>query len=74
MGERSLCTLKSWAPVALGLVVVSAYAYVYCLNTVGNGSWGSFRLADSIGLAAVVIGVIAAGFIFRRATPVTQVK
>jgi hypothetical protein len=61
--------MRARVPAALGGVVVSAYAFFYYLSSTGSGTGNSFVLVNSIGLAAVVIGIVAAGFILRRATP-----
>lgn len=53
----------------MGAGVILAYAFFYYLSTSGSENGNSFMLVNSVGLAAVVIGIVAAGFILRRATP-----
>ncbi|QQG49246.1 MAG: hypothetical protein HY247_02750 [archaeon] len=59
--------MKVWIPVALGAVITFAYVFFYFLSTVGGAT--SFGLVNSVGLAAVFIGLVAAGLLLRRATP-----
>ncbi len=61
--------MKLWVPIALGGVIAFAYALFYVLSTFGAPGAGPFGLANSVGLAAVLLGIVAAGFILRRATP-----
>lgn len=61
--------MKLWVPVALGSVVALAYAFFYFLSSLGGESAGTLTFANSVGLAAVVLGILAAGFVLRRATP-----
>jgi hypothetical protein len=63
--------MRTWVLAALGAVVILTYAFFYFLSTSGIGNGNSFVLINSVGLAAVIIGIIAAGFILRRATPHT---
>ncbi len=59
--------MKYWQGAALVAVVVVAYlVFGYLSSTKGTVSIG---VANAAGLAVVVIGVAAAGLIFRRATP-----
>ncbi len=61
--------MKLWVPVALGGLIVFAYAFFYVLSSVETQGATSIGLANSVGLVAVFIGLIAAGLLFRRATP-----
>ncbi len=61
--------MKLWVPVALGGVIAFAYAFFYLLSSAEAQSATSFGLANSVGLAVVFVGIIAAGFILRRASP-----
>ncbi len=61
--------MKLWVPVALGGLIVFAYAFFYVLSSVDTQGATSIELANSVGLVAVFIGLIAAGLLFRRATP-----
>jgi hypothetical protein len=62
-------SMKLWIPVALGSVIVLTYAIFYVLSSAEVQGATSFGLANSIGLVAVFIGLIAAGLLLRRATP-----
>ena len=58
--------MKLWIPVAGAVLLVLAYLLFYALGaTEGQGST-SLGLANAAGLAAVIIGIIAAVFILRR--------
>ncbi len=61
--------MKLWIPVALGGLIVLAYAFFYTLTAAETQGATSFGLANSVGLVAVFVGLIAAGFILRRAAP-----
>ena len=61
--------MKAWAVGALGGIIVFAYAFFYILGNSGGGDENPLGLVNSVGLAAVVVGVIAAGVILRRTTP-----
>lgn len=62
--------MKLWIPVALGGLIVLAYGFFYALSETETQGAASFGLANSVGLVAVFVGLIAAGIILRRATPV----
>jgi hypothetical protein len=61
--------MKLWIPVALGGLVVGAYAFLYALSSSQTEGAASIGLANSVGLVAVFVGLVAAGLILRRATP-----
>jgi Ni/Fe-hydrogenase subunit HybB-like protein len=63
--------LKVWVPVALGALITVAYVLFYFLNSVESRGATSFGLVNAVGLVAVVVGIIAAGMILRRASPPT---
>lgn len=61
--------MRLWIPLAVAAIVAVSYAFFYLISfTEGQGST-AFQLVNEIGLAAVVIGVVAAGVVLRRATP-----
>jgi len=61
--------LNLWIPFALGGLIVLAYAFYYALSETEAQGASSFGLANSVGLIAVFVGLIAAGMILRRAAP-----
>ena len=61
--------MKVWIPVALGAMIIGAYAFFYILSVSETQGATSIGLANSVGLVAVFVGLIAAGLIMRRATP-----
>jgi uncharacterized membrane protein len=61
--------MKLWIPIVLGCLVVLAFVFLYVLNATGPQGDTSFEIVNSVGLAAVLVGVIAAGFVLRRARP-----
>lgn len=61
--------MKLWVPVAVGGLIVFSYAIIYEIGLAETQGASSLGIANSIGLAAVFVGLIAAGFIMRRATP-----
>ncbi len=61
--------MKLWVPAALGCVVAAACALFYLLSAVGPQDANSLSLVNSVGLAAVVVGIVAAGFVLRRVAP-----
>jgi hypothetical protein len=62
-------SMKLWVPVTLGGLIAIAYAFFYELSLAETQGAASFSLANSAGIVAVFVGLIAAGFILRRATP-----
>ena len=50
-------------------MIVAAYALFYALSTVESQGATSIGIANSIGLVGVLVALIGAGFILRRATP-----
>jgi len=61
--------MKLWVPVAIGGLIILAYAFFYALSATEPQGATSFSLANSVGLLVVLVGVIAAGFVIRRASP-----
>jgi len=61
--------LKLWIPIAVGVLIVLAYTFFYTLSVTEPQGAASFDLTNSVGLVVVLVGVIAAGFVIRRANP-----
>ncbi|MDG6951455.1 MAG: hypothetical protein JRN12_06405 [Nitrososphaerota archaeon] len=61
--------MKIWVPVAVGGLIVIAYALFFAMSAAEPRGATSFGIANSVGLVGVFVALIAAGFIFRRATP-----
>jgi hypothetical protein len=61
--------LNLWIPAAVGGLIVIAYAFFYTLSAAESQGSTSIGLANSVGLVGVLVALIAAGFILRRATP-----
>ena len=61
--------MKLWIPIALGGLIAIAYGFFYELTVAETQGAASFSLANSVGIVAVFVGLIAAGVILRRATP-----
>jgi len=60
--------LRLWIPLALAATVLVAYAF-YSLGTSGQQGASSFTIVNTVGLLAVVAGIVAAVAILRRAAP-----
>ena len=58
--------MRLWVPVALLALVVVAYAFFYELDAAESQGSSSLWLTNAAGLAAVFIGIVAAGFLLRR--------
>jgi uncharacterized membrane protein len=61
--------MKLWIPVAVAAVIVVAYTFFYTLSITEPQGATSFDLTNSVGLIVVLVGVIAAGLVIRRASP-----
>ncbi|MDA4121413.1 MAG: hypothetical protein OK404_03290 [Thaumarchaeota archaeon] len=61
--------MKLWIPIAMAGLIGFAYAFFYFMTSVETQGASSFGLANSVGLAGVVVGLIAAGLVLRRASP-----
>jgi hypothetical protein len=66
--------MRRWIPAAVGGLIVISYAFFYLLSESEAQTATSLGLVNSIGLAAVVIGLIAAGLILRRGSPAEEKK
>ena len=53
----------------MGALIAIAYAFFYTLSITEPQGAASFNLTNSVGLVVVLVGVIAAGFVIRRASP-----
>lgn len=62
-------SMRLWIPVAIGGMIVAAYAFFYALSATESQGATSFGIANSVGLVGVFVALIAAGLIMRRATP-----
>ena len=60
--------MKYWILVAVAGMLVATYVFLYIVGSTETSGW-SVGLANSVGLIAVVIGLLAAGILLRRATP-----
>ena len=61
--------MKVWIPVAVVAVIILAYAFFYAMSSTEAQGATSLGLANSVGLVAVLVGVVAAGLLLRRASP-----
>ena len=61
--------MKRWIPISVVAVIVLAYVFLYAMSTTETEGATSLGLANSVGLFAVLVGVIAAGLLLRRASP-----
>jgi hypothetical protein len=61
--------MKLWMPVAVGVILILAYVFLYALSSTETEGASSLGLANSVGLVAVLVGVVAAGLLLRRASP-----
>jgi len=61
--------MRLWVPIAVGALIAIAYAFFYTLSITEPQGAASFNLTNSVGLVVVLVGVIAAGFVIRRASP-----
>ena len=61
--------MKLWIPIAVCALIVIAYAFFYALSVTEPQGAASFDLTNSVGLVVVLVGVIAEGFVIRRANP-----
>jgi len=63
--------LRWWIPVSLVLVAVAAYAVFVVIGYLERQGASSLGFINVVGLMLVVLGVVAAGAILRRASPPT---
>ena len=61
--------MRLWIPLAAGSLIVVAYAVIYEIGVSETQGASSLGFANSIGLIAVFVGLVAAGFMMRRAKP-----
>ena len=61
--------MKVWTPVAVVAVIVLAYLFLYAMSSTGAQGATTLGFANSVGLVAVLVGVVAAGLLLRRASP-----
>ena len=69
LGRASRKAMKVWIPVAIGVMIVVAYAFFYSLSAAEPQGASSIGIANSVGLVGVFVALIATGLILRRATP-----
>jgi hypothetical protein len=62
-------SMKLWIPLAIGGLILIAYALFDVITTEEGQGGNSIGIANSVGLIGVFVAIIAAGFILRRATP-----
>jgi uncharacterized protein involved in response to NO len=67
--SRGRPSMKLWIPLALAVVIVFAYLFLYSMSSTDAQGASSIGLVNTVGVFAVLIGVIAAGFLLRRASP-----
>jgi hypothetical protein len=67
--ETASRTMRIWIPVALGGLILGSYAVFYALSTSESQGAASIGVANTVGLLAVFVGLIAAGLLMRRAAP-----
>jgi hypothetical protein len=58
--------MKMWVIAAFAGVVVLAYLLFFLLDSLESNGSSALGLANAVGLATVVIGILAAGVIMRR--------
>jgi hypothetical protein len=61
--------MKLWVPAAVGVILILAYVFLYAMSSTETQGATSLGLANSVGLVAVIVGVVAAGLLLRRAAP-----
>lgn len=61
--------MKLWVPAAIALMVVVVYVLFYALSAAESQGAASFGLVNVVGLVGVIVALVGAGLIFRRATP-----
>jgi hypothetical protein len=68
--EKGFRTLvKLWIPIAVVGLIIIAVIYYFAIGATESQGATSYSLANDVGLIVVVIGVVAAGLVLRRATP-----
>lgn len=61
--------MRIWVPIALGGMILVAYALVYAVGVSEAQGATSIGIANAVGLVAVFVGLVAAALILRRAAP-----
>ena len=61
--------MRLWAPLAILGVIGLAYTLFYILSVLEAQGGNPVGVANAVGLVAVLVGVIAAAYLLRRATP-----
>ncbi len=61
--------MKLWIPIAVVGLLIIAIIYYYAIGATESQGANSYTLANDVGLIVVVIGVVAAGLVMRRASP-----
>ncbi len=61
--------MRPWIAAAFLGVVLAAYALFYLISSDESHGVSSFGVVNMVGLVAVVVGIVAAGAILRRASP-----
>ena len=61
--------MRLWIPLVAAGLAVLVYAFFYLLGATEAQGATSFYLANIVGLVVVVVGVVAAGLVIRRAHP-----
>jgi hypothetical protein len=61
--------VRSWIPIALIAVAVLAIILFYSLGSMEQQGSSSIGLINIIGVMTVIVGVLAAGLVLRRASP-----
>lgn len=58
--------MRLWIPIAFAAITLLAYSLFYIMGSHEEQGATSFAMVNGAGLAAVLIGVLAAGIILRR--------
>ncbi len=58
--------MRARVPIALAAIILLAYSLFYLATSLEGQGATSFAVVNGAGLAAVLIGVLAAGIILRR--------
>ena len=58
----------------MGGLIVAAYVVFYMISVTESQDSTSLGVANAVGLIAVLVGLVAAGFILRRGSPPADAK
>ena len=61
--------MKLWLPIAAIALLAAAYVYFYELSATEAQGSTSVGLANVVGLAAVIAGLVVAGVVLKRGSP-----